>query len=150
VSSIDDDMNAIAQVTMLLADSAQVADGKLFILGGGVANIGPQPQPIAIALLIEVPWDRANIQHDWKLELLDEDGGPVLHEGVPVLVGGTFEAGRPAGQTPGTPLAVPLAINFGALPVEPGASYIWRLAINDTSEPEWQRRFGVRPLTGAI
>ena len=144
MTSIDDDISALAQVTMLLADSAQVADGKLFVLGGGLANIGPQPQPVALALLIEVPWDRANIQHDWKLELLDEDGGPVLHDGLPVLVGGTFEAGRPAGQTPGTALGVPLAINFSALPVDPDKSYLWRLAIDDTSEPDWQRRFSVR------
>ena len=145
VSSIDDDISALAQITMLLADSAQVADGKLFILGGGVANIGPNPQPLSIALLIEVPWDRANIQHDWKIELLDEDGGPVMIDDVPFLFGGTFEAGRPPGQTPGTPLAVPLAIGFNALPVEPGRSYIWRLAIDNTSEPEWQRRISVRP-----
>jgi hypothetical protein len=144
---IDDELNSLVHVTMVLADSAQVADGKLFILGGGVAHIGPQPQPLAIALLIEVPWDRANIQHDWKLELLDEDGGPVMRDDMPVLVGGTFESGRPVGQSPGTPLAVPLAINFSALPVAPGHSYQWRLAINDTSEPEWQRRFSVRPQT---
>lgn len=137
-------MSAIAQVTMLLADSAQVADGKLFVLGGGLAHVGPQPQPIALALLIEVPWDRANIQHDWKLELLDEDGAPVLHDDLPVLVGGTFEAGRPAGQTPGSALGVPLAINFSALPVKANRSYLWRLAINDSSEPDWQRRFSVR------
>ncbi|MBI2705542.1 MAG: hypothetical protein HYX32_09670 [Actinobacteria bacterium] len=143
MSSLDSSQ-ALAQVTMVLADSAQVADGKLYILGGGVAHIGPQPQPLALALLIEVPWDRANIQHDWKIELLDEDGAPVMHEGMPILVGGTFEAGRPVGQTPGTPLAVPLAIGFSALPVEMGKSYIWRLAIDDTSEPEWQRRFSVR------
>lgn len=146
MSSIDEDMSAIAQVTMLLADSAQVADGKLFVLGGGLANIGPQPQPMALALLIDVPWSRANIEHGWMLELLDEDGGPVLHEGLPVLVQGTFEAGRPAGQTPGTPLTVPLAINFSALPVEPGRSYLWRLAIDDTSEPDWTRRFSVHAI----
>ncbi len=144
MSWIDDDMSAIARVTMVLADAAQVADGKLFILGGGLAHLGPQSQPLSVALLIEVPWDRANIEHDWKLELLDEDGAPVMHDGLPVMVGGTFEAGRPAGQTPGTALGVPLAINFSALPVSSGHSYLWRLAINNTSEPDWQRRFSVR------
>lgn len=147
MSTFDDEFSAIAQVTMLLADSAQVADGKLYVLGGGLLHYGPQPQPFAVALLIEVPWDRANIQHDWKLELIDEDGEPVIHDGVPVLVGGTFEAGRPADQAPGTLLGVPLAINFSALPVEPGRSYLWRLAINDTSEPEWQRHLEVRPAS---
>jgi hypothetical protein len=146
VSSIDD-LSALAHVTMLLADSAQVADGKLFILGGGLSQIGPNPQPVSVALLLEVPWDRANINHDWKIELLDEDGGPVIHDDLPVLVGGTFEAGRPVGHLPGSPLGVPLAINFSLLPVEPGKSYLWRLAINDTSEPGWTVRFSVRPMT---
>jgi hypothetical protein len=71
---------------------------------------------------------------------------PVLANEMPVLVGGQFEAGRPAGHTPGSPLAVPLAINFSALPVAPGRTYLWRLAINDTSEPDWSIRFTVRPV----
>ena len=111
--STDDDFDSpLVDVVMLLADSAQVADGKLYVLGGGVQVLGPQPQPVALGLLIYVPWDRANIAHDWKLELLDEDGIPVLHNEMPVIVAGQFEAGRPVGWPPGRPLLVPLAINF--------------------------------------
>ncbi len=132
-------------VTLMLADSAQVADGKLFILGGGLSEIGPGPQPSAIAMLIEVPWDRANINHDWKFELLDEDGTPVLFDDQPVIVGGQFEAGRPAGLAPGTSMTVPMAINFTALPIDAGTRYEWRLSINETGEPEWSLPFRVRP-----
>ena len=121
-----------------------MADGKLFVLGGGLRAIGPNPQPVGIALLLEVPWDRAGISHGWMLELLDEDGGPVMANDQPVLVSGQFEAGRPPGQQPGTPLSVPLAINFSAVPAGPGHSYVWRLAIDGTSEPEWTVRFAVR------
>jgi hypothetical protein len=142
----DDEFDtAPVQVVMLLADAAQVADGKLYLLGGGVQMIGPQPQPVALGLLIHVPWDRSNVKHDWKLELLDEDGVPVLHNEVPVVVAGQFEAGRPAGWPPGTPLLVPLAINFSALPVQPGRRYSWRLAVDDTTEPDWQVSFSVKP-----
>ena len=137
--------DALVGVTMMLADSAQVADGRLFILGGGLNEVGPAPQPMAIAMLLDVPWDRANISHDWKFELLDEDGTPVLFDEQPVLVGGQFEAGRPAGLAPGTPIVVPMAINFSALPVDPAARYVWRLAVNDTSEPGWALPFRVRP-----
>lgn len=144
--SIDDDLDGpLLDVVMLLADSAQVADGKLFLLGGGLQVIGPRPQAVALALVIHVPWDRANMSHGWKLELLSEDGVPVLHQDVPVVVQGNFEAGRPAGWTPGTPLLVPLAINFSALPVQPGHRYTWRLAVNENSEPRWQVSFAVRP-----
>jgi hypothetical protein len=131
-------------VTMLLADAAQVAEGKLFVLGGGLTAVGPRPQPLAIALLLSVPWDRANISHHWSLELLDEDGHPVPSAEDPLAVRGRFEAGRPAGLQPGSPLAVPLAINFATLPVRPGSSYIWQLLIEDRTRPEWRTRFHVR------
>ncbi len=134
---------------MLIADSAQVADGKLFVLGGGLRLVGPRPQPMSIGLLISVPWHLANISHSWKVELLDEDGMPVLHNDMPVAVQGNFEAGRPAGSLPGTDLPVPLAINFSALPVTPGGRYAWRLAIDDNSDPRWQAGFSVRPAPQA-
>ena len=142
-----DDHSPLLSVTLMLADAAQVADGKLFILGGGLAEIGPGPQPVAIAMLLDVPWDLTNTQHEWQFELLDEDGTPVLFDDQPILVGGQFEAGRPVGATPGTAIGVPLAINFTALPVDPGRRYDWRLAIDGTSEPEWVLPFRVRPVT---
>ena len=85
------------RVTLLLADSAQVADRKLYVLGGGITLIGPRPQPLGVAIRIEVPWDRANISHTWRLDLLDEDGRPVTFGEKAVVVTGRFEAGRPAG-----------------------------------------------------
>jgi len=133
-------------VTMLLADAAQVADHKLYILGGGLTAVGPRPQPVAIALLLSVPWDRANITHEWSVDLLDEDGHPVPNRDDPVTIRGRFEAGRPTGLQPGTPLAVPLAINFTTLPVMPGHSYIWQLLIEGRTRPEWRVRFHVRGL----
>ena len=146
MSAREDFDEPFLNATLLLADSAQVADGRLFILGGGLGEVGPGPQPMAIAMLLDVPWDQANAPHDWKFELLDEDGTPVLYDDQPILVGGQFEAGRPEGLTPGTPIPVPLAINFTALPVEPGRRYVWRLAIDDTSEPGWVLTFRVRPM----
>jgi hypothetical protein len=145
VTNADDFDSPLVDVVMLLADSAQVADGKLYVLGGGVQVLGPQPQPVALGLLIYVPWDRANIAHDWKLELLDEDGIPVLHNDLPVIVAGQFEAGRPAGWPPGRPLLVPLAINFSALPVEAGRSYTWRFVVDDSTEPNWRVSFSINP-----
>jgi hypothetical protein len=35
---------------MLLADAAQVAEGKLYILGGGRNIIGPEPSSSAVAI----------------------------------------------------------------------------------------------------
>ncbi len=132
-------------VDMLLCDSAQVAGGKLYILGGGVAVVGPKPQPLALALQITIPWDRANVQHHWRIELFDEDGHIVTINEKPVLIQGKFEAGRPAGLRPGSPLGVSLAINLTPLPLPSGSSYAFGLTIDEQTQPDWRVRFFVKP-----
>jgi hypothetical protein len=138
------------KVTMLLADAAQASEGKLYVLGAGWAIIGPGPAPSAIAMLIEVPWDRANTRYPWKLELVDSDGVAVAVPGPmgeqPVEVGGELEVGRPPGITPGTPLAIPVAINLGPLPLPPDGRYEWRLSIGEESHEHWRLPFSTRPL----
>jgi hypothetical protein len=137
------------KVTMMLADSAQEVGGKLYILGGGWSITGPDPVPMAIALKLEVPWDRTNVQHSLLLELLDEDGEPVLVPGaddeeVPLQVTGDFEAGRPPGIKPGTPIDSALAVNFGPLPLQPGRRYQWRLSIDGETDEDWTLGFSTR------
>jgi hypothetical protein len=144
VTSFDDLGAPSYRVTMLLADSAQVADRKLYVLGGGISVLPARPTPMAIAMLIQCPWDQANLRHSWTLELLDEDFSPVIVGERAVVVKGEFEAGRPAGVTPGVSLDVPLAINFSAMPLTAGSRYTWRLAIDDDTEPEWRVSFSVR------
>src|SRR4051794_8751417 len=105
------------RATLLLADSAQVADGKLYILGGGWNITGPTPVPLALAILVEIPWDRTNERHRLRLELLDADGQPVTvpqPDGteVPLVVEGEFEVGRPTGLRPGAPINFPFAVNL--------------------------------------
>ncbi len=144
--SVPDNPPSLLDAVVLLADSAQVSEGKLYILGGGLTVIGPRPQPVGIAIRIQVPWDRANIAHQWKLELIDEDGHPVkANNDKTVVVGGRFEAGRPAGLRAGTPLSVPLAINFATLPLKPGRGYSWRLSIDEETRTNWRAGFSVRP-----
>jgi hypothetical protein len=138
------------KVTMMLADHAQVADGKLFISGGGWNVTGPGPVPFAIALYIEVPWDRTNTKHTFKLELLDADGEPVTvetPEGTqPILGEGEFEVGRPTGMKPGTPVAIPLAFGFQSPPpLPPGGRYVWQLHIDGETDEDWRLTFSTRP-----
>ena len=136
---------------MLLADYAQVADGKLTVVGGGWSITGPEPVPFGIAILVHVPWDQANRRHVMRLELLDTDGAPVMvetEEGpeAPVVFFDDveFEVGRPAGIKPGTPLELPLAVNSGPLPLEPGCRYEWRLSIDGETDDDWRLAFSVR------
>ena len=62
---------------MLLADFAQVADGKLTVVGGGWSLTGPEPTPFGIAILVHVPWDQANRRHTLRPPLVHADGLPV-------------------------------------------------------------------------
>jgi hypothetical protein len=128
---------------MLLADAAQVSEGKLYILGGGW-SVSRGPGPMAIAIKVEVPWDQANRPHSWVLELLSEDNEPVSFptpEGSQTLrIEGNLEVGRPPALKPGTPLDVPLALTIGPLPLRPGR-YLWRLTIDEETKEEWRLAF---------
>jgi hypothetical protein len=139
---------------MMLCDHAQVAEGKLFISGGGWSVTGPLPSPSALALKIEVPWDQANTPIKFALELVDQDGKPVQQQGPlglqPLRLEGQVEVGRPPGLMPGTPLDVPLAIGVGALPLAPGGRFTWRLELNGRTEESWQLSFSVRGLPGSV
>ncbi|MBM3677179.1 MAG: hypothetical protein FJW96_04750 [Actinobacteria bacterium] len=137
------------KVVLLLADYAQVAEGKLTVVGGGWSMTGPDPAPFGIAVLVHVPWDQANRVHTMRLELLDADGRPVTvttdegEEPVVFLDDTPFEVGRPPGIKPGTPLDFPLALNSSPLALEPGR-YEWRLSIDGRSEEDWRVAFTVR------
>ena len=136
---------------MLLADFAQVSDGKLTVVGGGWSLTGPEPAPFGIAILIRVPWDQANQRHVMRLELLDADGNAVEtdaesgdgEEPIVFFDDVPFEVGRPAGLKPGTPLDFPVAINSGPVLLAPGR-YEWRLTIDGNVDDDWRLPFSVR------
>ena len=134
---------------MLLADYAAVSEGKLTIVGGGWSVTGPEIPPFSIALCIHVPWDRANLAHTLRLELVDADGGPVTVEtedgDEPIAIDGTFEVGRPAGLKPGTPLEALFAFNLATPPqIPPGGRYEWRLTIDGEGGEGWSLPFSTR------
>ena len=121
-------------MTMLLADAAQVADGKLYILGAGWSLTGPQPMPSAVVLKLDIDRHEVGREHYWELFLEDADGHPVgidTPEGrQAVEVRGEFSVGEPVGIPDGAPVDLPIAINFGPLPLEPASRYVWRLVID--------------------
>jgi len=139
------------RLTMLLADAAQAVNGKLYVLGGGWSITGPGPTPSALAIKIDVPWDEGNKKHRFRLALIDGDGQPVMvptavqATTMPVELSGEFEAGRPAGLKPGTPLDVVLALNIGPLPLQADARYVWRMWIDDQTREDWEVSFSTRP-----
>jgi hypothetical protein len=108
---------------------------------------GPQAAPMAIALKIDVPWDRANTLHRWRLELVDADGQQVeIPEAGAVELEQEFEVGRPPGVKPGTSLDFVIAINIPPLPLEPGRQYSWQLTIDGNGRDDWRLPFAIRAV----
>lgn len=138
-------------ITAMLCDHAQVADGKLFIAGGGWLFTGPGAFSHALAIKVAVPWAAANEQHTLSARLTDEDGRVVSLGEPPSEVGfGTrFEVGRPAGIPAGSPLSMPIAINFGPMELDPGAGFSWVISIDDQVLAQVPFRTRLPPLPGA-
>ena len=140
--------------TLLLADHAQVADGKLNVIGAGWTFTGPAPLPFALAGWVHVPWDLANTSLAVTLELLDTDGKAVMVDvpgemAQPLAMHVSVEVGRPAGVPPGTTQDCPLALNCAPIALQPGQGYEWRLLVD--GELLTRRGFRVRDVqTGAV
>ena len=138
------------KLTLLLADSAQAVNGKLYILGGGWSITNAKNINMAIAIKIEVPWIEANTRHNLQLALVTEDEQPVkMDDGQNCEVQGNFEVGRPAGLRSGTPLDVTLAVNIARLNLSPDSRYVWRCFIDGKTSDEWQVSFSTRPTEAA-
>ena len=107
----------------MIADFARVANGKLDVIGGGWSMMNAQgPFGFFVAALFQIPWDQTNAKHKFRLELLDADGqGVPIPTGESVRAEGEFEAGRPAGLRPGTPVDAPLVVPVRSTDARRGA-----------------------------
>jgi hypothetical protein len=137
---------------IFLADSAEVRVNLLFLLGGAWTQVGPNPQPFAIAGLIEVDWDEANEKHSIEFAIDDEDGNPLLVPSAtgnqPFRIRHQFEVGRPAGAPRGTTFHVPVALPIPPIPWTAGRRYVVIVRI-DGNEHD-RVRFSVRPMPAPV
>jgi hypothetical protein len=133
---------------MMLADHAQVADGKLFISGAGWSSCAPGRAPCSVAVIFHVPWQETEQSISFALRLVDEDGYPVVQpgaqDGLPVQVNGHFRAPRPPGMTPGAEVNVPVSFNT-VLELEPDRRYSWVLEVDGHGDDSWRLPFETRP-----
>jgi hypothetical protein len=127
-------MASPVEVQLLLCDaaSADPSTGKIHMLGAGWSVTGSPTGQQAVAVLMKIPWDRANQRIPFTLQLFDSDGQPVqlrVPDGVQeIKLEGHVEVGRPAGIAPGSPLDASLALNVPPLPLG-GGRYEWKLEI---------------------
>lgn len=119
------------EVELMLADHAEVVNGKHYILGGGW-TITTGDAPFAIAVTAQIPWDEAGLEQALTLELVNEDGGPPLINGQEFRVDSTFTPERVDEAAPGTPFDARLALTLSALPLVKGRRYTLIARSGDT------------------
>jgi len=126
---------------LILADAAQVADGKLYLMGGGwdriAINALPATQMAGIAVGVLVPWSETNTPRTLTLAIEDEDGGEVLPK-----VGVRVEVGRPAGLAGGADQRVMVAFN-AQLALQRFGDYVISASLDEGSQK--RLRFAVMP-----
>lgn len=106
----------------ILGDYAHIADGKLYLQGGGWERLSvntkfPVRQMLGIAQSILVPWDETNQPIDLQVDIQTADGASLVKGKNQVKVG------RPPDHPPGMPIRVMSATNLGLEFKEPG-SYV--------------------------
>ena len=93
---------------LILADHAEVANGKMYLMGGGWSRFQPPAYPAVmrygIALALRVPYLDTERPHHLVVRIVDADGGDVIR------VEADVETGRPPGMQ-GEDQFVPFAIN---------------------------------------
>lgn len=113
---------------LLLADRAEVVQGKLYLIGGGWDRLGlsglPGPADFDLAVGVLVGYHETNSRHRLELQLEDEDNkvviGPVRAE---------FELGRPPGLRDGSSQRFQMVLRGPFTLPHPGA-YHWALSLD--------------------
>ncbi len=132
---------------LLLADAAQLSDGKLNMLGAGWNAIySPNPPPIvhrhlALAGTILIDWNEANEEIPFEVLLENEDGLPVLSEPIR----GSVIAGRPPHAPVGQPFMLPLVIDFENLEFERAGVYCFRFMSNGEEKKRVSFQVAISP-----
>lgn len=126
--------------SLILANHVEVVNGLLYVSGGGwtthirmvqLGSTPPQSQ-LGIALLAAVPWHQTNQDHQFIIELRDEDAKSIVN------INAKLNVGRSPGMRPGTmqysPIAAPLIFTF---PRSGGYEIVARIEGVDGSERRW-------------
>lgn len=102
----------------LIADYADLAAGKLYLMGGGwdtitVADV-PATMRIAVAIGVRFGWEETNRPTAVTITIEDDDGAAL------VTMQGQVNVGRPAGLPPGSTQLAQMAANAALTIAKPG------------------------------
>jgi hypothetical protein len=127
---------------LMLADRAEVLNGKLYVMGGAwdrlfLANLD-QPVPIFVAFCAVVPYTETDDDHKLTITISDADGSAI----APALTVG-FKTGRPPqlerGGSQRLPFAVEAVLKFPAY-----AAYAVKASIDGRPEADRGLTFYVK------
>jgi hypothetical protein len=115
----------------MLADSAQVQGGKLFILGGGFDTITVRSLPavhrsLTLAMVAEVEPDERQRDLELGIVLLDEDG-----MSIGVEAKGRLRVGAPPNLPPGSSSIVPIVSPFHNITFPAAKGYTFVVSLDD-------------------
>ncbi len=109
---------------LILADHAEVVNGKLYMMGGGWSDLQrvptaegqpPPPSHLSVAVSVLVGWNETNRTHHLRLTIENDDATQKLAE-----LEGDIEVGRPPGIPPGSDQRAMLAVSAGVAFPGPG------------------------------
>jgi hypothetical protein len=147
------------QMDAILCNYAEAVNNLLYISGGGIRAtfVPPGTNPpyivnLGIGISVTVPWSLSNQQHEIEIQLVAEDGQPVV---VPSAPGSTqpvharlaFNSGRPPTMTIGDDQQVCLAANMPGLPFAGLGRYEFIVRVDGNSERRLP--FRVQAMVGA-
>ncbi len=114
----------------MLADSAQVQAGKLFVLGGGFDTISVRALPathrsLSLAMVAEVEPDERQRDLELSISLVDEDGAE-----LGVKASGKLRVGTPPNLPPGASSVVPIVSPFHNITFPEAKGYAFVVSLN--------------------
>lgn len=118
-------------VVAMLADAAQVANGKLYVHGGGWDTMFAAQFPVihptlAVVTVFRVEYDEALQPINLEIDLIDEDDSPQGFQ-----VAGILEVGHAAGTKRGAPSLFPNQVTVNALRFDSAGMYRFRVRANE-------------------
>lgn len=141
------DLNRPSVDFLILADRAEVLNGKLYMMGGGwdrlnISDFSHQ-QNIGIAVGIQIPWHATNQQHSLVIRVESADSEELFNAQI------GFTAGRPPTLKDAEAQRVILALS-AALTIPTPGTYIVKTIVNDSPERSGQTFFHATLAAGAV
>jgi hypothetical protein len=134
------------EVDAILSDSVTVADGKLYVHGGGWnvirASTFPARHPrIGLGIVLRVPYLETGAAHQLEVRFEDAamnlwplgDAPPGVDspDGKLYRLGGSFDVARPEGPPTDDEQTIALAMNFDGMVFEQPQLYWFIVRVND-------------------